>query len=277
MLYVLPCPSVSFFNSTHSNLSQDACLEAVKTATLGLSYHYLVGNHDLYCFSRTEIHQRYPNMQTRAYYSTSLVRQKFRLIFLDTYDISCICPTNENNEQRALKYLFDNNSNIKCKEDLKGGDWLNGVPEDMSRFVPFNGGISKEQLEWLNDELNSALECSELVILISHVPLAHQAGASCNTVFNLDEVSEIIHREDTPVVAVISGHDHSGDYFYDKSTDIHHIIPCSPLECAKEEVAFTLMELGHRDKGYIELKSEGKLPERKWPDRLIFSRGVVGI
>ena len=87
---------------------QNACLQEVRMATLGLPYHYLVGNHDLYCFSRDEIHQKYPNMQTKTFYSMSLKQQKFRVIFLDTYDISCISPTSEANKQRALKYLFDN-------------------------------------------------------------------------------------------------------------------------------------------------------------------------
>merc|ERR1711871_488849 len=112
--------------------------------------------------------------------------QKFRLIFIDTYDISCISPTNEVNEKRALKYIFDNNDNINCKEDLLEGDWLIGIPNEKARFVPFNGGISKEQLEWLNKELDLAVECSELVIIFSHVPMDAKAGSACNTIFNVE-------------------------------------------------------------------------------------------
>ena len=175
-----------------------------------------------------------------------------------------------------MKYLFDNNHNINTTEDLSGGDWLIGLSDDKARFVPYNGGISREQLDWLEGELDSAAKCSEVVILFSHVPLVTQVGAACNTVFNSEEASMVIHREGTPVIAVLSGHDHSGDYFYDRITDVHHIIPCSPLECAAGEVAFMLMELGHRDRGYIELKSEGKLPERKWPEKLMFNADRCG-
>ncbi len=51
-----------------------------------------------------------------------------------------------------------------------------GLQGDSRRFVPYNGGLGRAQLEWLDQELHEATVASERVVISSHILLDPRAG-----------------------------------------------------------------------------------------------------
>ena len=72
----------------------------------------------------------------------------------------------------------------------------------------YNGGISKKQLAWLKQELETAQEEDERVIVCSHHPLYAAPGL---TALNDLEILEVLSAYPC-VKAGISGHHHPGDF-----------------------------------------------------------------
>ncbi|HEX7260449.1 MAG TPA: metallophosphoesterase [Luteolibacter sp.] len=80
--------------------------------------------------------------------------------------------------------------------------------EKVAAASKWNGGLSKDQLAWLDAELSAADLAGEPVIVCGHHPLlpkAHQA-------WNADEVTGVIDRHPC-VRAYFNGHHHAGDEF----------------------------------------------------------------
>lgn len=72
----------------------------------------------------------------------------------------------------------------------------------------YNGGISRKQLDWLRQELESAEKKKEKVIIFSHHPLYAAPGL---TALNDLEILEVLSSFSC-VKAGISGHHHPGDF-----------------------------------------------------------------
>ncbi|MDR2533195.1 MAG: metallophosphoesterase [Tannerellaceae bacterium] len=94
---------------------------------------------------------------------------------------------------------------------------LAGEHEDMMRQIresgrkngePYNGGVSKKQLKWLEDELASASSADEKVIVFSHHPIYAAPGL---TALNDRDILAVLSASSC-VKAVISGHHHPGDF-----------------------------------------------------------------
>ena len=131
----------------------------------GPVYH-MIGNHCLYNLPRDKLLPllRIPGHDGRAYFDFSPIPE-YRFVILDGYDISAIgWPEDHPNTLKALKVLQERNPN----SDKNSPNGLVGLER---RFLKFNGGVGKEQLEWLDHVLQEATELNQNVLVCFHLPL----------------------------------------------------------------------------------------------------------
>ena len=214
-------------------MNQEKCIDDVLQASSGASYEmlYCFGNHCHYSFSRKELFLKLsPRFllsegaaEVHSESKKSTIDPSFggicspsklfydwspypdwRFISLDCYDISLIGASSEGNKKIAEDLLARNNPN-----DLTiGTGWFNGLSYDMRRWVPYNGGISIEQLNWLKIVLTRSYENNEKVVIFCHQPV-YAPNKPQSLVWNAEEALAVI-REHGNVVMWIAGHDHGG-------------------------------------------------------------------
>ena len=133
--------------------------------------YFCFGNHCHYNFSRELLSEKLcPTglgcSSEKLYYDWSPY-PGFRFISLDGYDVSLIGASSTDNKAAADQWLSDNNPN-----DLSvNGAWFDNLPHNKKRFVPYNGGISNKQVEWLRGKLQKANDDDESVIIYCHQPI----------------------------------------------------------------------------------------------------------
>ena len=81
------------------------------------------------------------------------------------------------------------------------------LAEEGRSYAGYNGGISREQMSWLERGLELSRRESENVLIFSHHPLCGPTGL---TALNDSEIIELISRYGDTVKAVIGGHHHAG-------------------------------------------------------------------
>ena len=171
---------------------------------------HLIGNHELYNFTRQELREilgTNPPPELTSWYSFS-PHPTLRCVVLDPYDLNTI----DNKEQteahkEGFKYLEEQN-----KTDLRGRgtvNWLEGLQGKQKRFIPFNGGLRGAQLEWLAQTLQRADDAGERVIVMSHVPMCPRGAKDVCLLWNYEKILELMHAHPC-VVACFAGHDHDG-------------------------------------------------------------------
>jgi manganese-dependent ADP-ribose/CDP-alcohol diphosphatase len=261
-------------------------VQRVQQASLCKTWHNIIGNHELYNFTRCELRQ-YLNTNNGGdtdYYCFSPL-DGWRFIVLDAYDVAVIGVDKQSATfQRAYDLLKANNTN----DVLSNVDWVAGLDGEQRRFLPYNGALGAQQLEWLAQTLDAADRNQERVMIFSHIPLhicctkvcvngsvsesvsacvGADAGRQFDTlIWNKDEVLDIIYQHQC-VVAVLAGHDHQGGFGQDQH-GITHIVPPAPLECEPGLDAFGIMHI-YRDRA--EFVGYGKVQSTTIPFRPIAS------
>jgi manganese-dependent ADP-ribose/CDP-alcohol diphosphatase len=139
---------------TKAESNTKECLEDFLDVASGCSssIHYCYGNHDFYCFEREELltylNKGEETHRNKLYYHFTPA-PGWRFIILDGYDISIIGASSVENKLLAEEILKKNNPN-----DLSAsGGWFTNLGPAQMRYVPYNGGISREQLIWLENIL----------------------------------------------------------------------------------------------------------------------------
>ncbi|XP_061355241.1 manganese-dependent ADP-ribose/CDP-alcohol diphosphatase-like [Gastrolobium bilobum] len=196
----------------------------------GPVYH-MIGNHCLYNLPRSTLLPllKIQTLDCRAYYDFSLVAE-YRFVVLDAYDISAIgWPQDHPRTVEALKLLREKNPN----EDKNSPTNLEGTER---RFLMFNGGVGKEQMEWFDCVLKEATKLKQKVVVCCHLPLDPGAATEEALLWNYEEVMNLIHRY-TCVKVCLAGHDHKGGYSVD-SHGVHHRVLEAALECPPGTDAF---------------------------------------
>lgn len=165
---------------------------------------HTIGNHEYYNFNRDELRERLlyniqsiePNADNLSY--RVKIHDKINIIHIDTYDLTSI----ENSRSESHKNHI--------RRDSKQKFW--------------NGGVSKEQLIWLEKELELFQERQEMVIIIGHCCIHQDATneENKNMVWNHEEVLELLGKYKNTVVAYFAGHHHSGGFCTDLF-GIHHV------------------------------------------------------
>lgn len=185
---------------------------------------HMIGNHCLYNLPRKDLLPllRIPGHHGHAYFDFSPIPE-YRFVILDAYDISAIgWPEDHPNTLKALKVLEEKNPN----SDKNSPNGLVGLER---RFLKFNGGVGKEQLEWLDNVLQEATKLNQNVIVCCHLPLDPGASSFAALLWNYDEVMDMIHRYSC-VKVCMGGHDHKGGQSVD-SHGVHHRVLEAALEC----------------------------------------------
>ena len=204
---------------------------------------HIIGNHDLYNFTRSELDARLNTKRDgRTWYSFKPVPDSpLRVIVLDSYDVSTIEGSTEERTTQAKIFLQKHNHN-----DITtvGVDWSAGLVGRERRFQPYGGMVGDQQLSWLRNTLVTAAGEGEVVVVLLHTPLCPGAANNLCLLWNYQDVLDII-KETGCVIAVFAGHDHEGGYLVQEG--VHHFTLPSPLLCRGEDLAFATVEvLGDR-------------------------------
>ena len=230
---------------------------------------HLIGNHELYKFTRKELThgventgftcscppplQHIADKRDSIYYSFP-IRSGWKALVLDPYDMSVMT----NGGGRIGHELTLQNGGIHAEYTsmcqsrnpnniLDGGNFFHELSGLESRWVPFNGGVGKEQLAWIETVLDSAHKAGERVVVFCHIilhPLA-TPNKDCHTLlWNYDEVLALFAKHPC-VKIVLAGHAHHEGYHKCEETGIHHITLASPLEAPDDlvESTYGLLEL----------------------------------
>ena len=234
---------------------------------------HLIGNHELYKFTRTELttevedtgfscaspHNIVPDKRNCIYYTFKLSdTSPWRAVVLDPYEQSVM--TNGGGrigheltlENGGIHKDFTNLCQSHNPNDiLHAANFFAGISGVESRWCPFNGGVSDEQLMWLEQVLADSVKKSEKVMLFTHVILHPEATpkGNCHTLlWNYDAVLALLGTHKC-VRMVFAGHAHSEGYHYCESSGVHHISLASPLEAPEDLVksTFATLEIADND------------------------------
>ncbi|XP_069510593.1 manganese-dependent ADP-ribose/CDP-alcohol diphosphatase-like isoform X2 [Ambystoma mexicanum] len=236
-------------------------------------FHHVWGNHELYNFNRDYlIHSKLntkvledtsalcsstsptcsPNnsdpMQFYAYHFSPF--PKFRFIIVDTYDLSILgLDRTSRKYQQSWDFLMQDD-NPENANDLKD--------RCEEYCLEFNGGFSKEQLEWLNEVLTFADQNKEKVVIAGHVPIHPGAKHGHCLAWNYTAILSVLHAH-ACVVCYIAGHDHSGGYCVDDK-GIHHLTLEGVIETPPGSHAFATVYM--YDNKMI-IHGRGRTPSRE--------------
>jgi manganese-dependent ADP-ribose/CDP-alcohol diphosphatase len=153
-----------------------------------LKTYHVSGNHDYSVDPRYK--RQLPVLQPsqKGYYS--FVYNKFRFIFLNGNEISTYISANKAKINRANEYL----TRLKNEGETNALDW--------------NGGISSEQLEWLDNQINEASVNNEKILLFCHFPVIPE---NVHNLLNYKDVLQILEKHQN-IIAWFNGHNHEGNY-----------------------------------------------------------------
>ncbi|MDR1097465.1 MAG: metallophosphoesterase [Tannerella sp.] len=197
---------------TEENL--DAVL--LRLAKLESKVYNTSGNHDYGGITDNGALYRRLGMPA-AYYS--FLREGWRFVMLNTNEVASYANVAGTPLAGELEELM---------EQIRKTGRKNGAD--------YNGGISKKQLEWLKNELETAERKKEKVIVFSHHPLYAAPGL---TALNDREILAVLAAYPC-VKAGISGHHHPGDFGFYK--DIPFITTEGMIETEKEN-AYAIVEI----------------------------------
>jgi calcineurin-like phosphoesterase family protein len=200
----------------------------------GFPFHHVLGNHD---FKVAPEHKSsvLPMLNLRnGYYS--MVRNNYRFIVLDGTEVSNYRYADSSRAAQADKimelYAKDNRPQAK----------------------PWNGGMSNQQLNWLQQQLDSCTTLKQNAIIMCHFPVSPAGDAN---LWNDKEVVDLISKYDV-VKLFINGHHHPGNY---TETNGIPFVTMHALVSTQQTTSFGYLNLFDRK---IELIGFGRELSRTW-------------
>ncbi|KAF4655338.1 hypothetical protein FOL47_009476 [Perkinsus chesapeaki] len=228
----------------------------------------MVGNHELYCFTRSALSEpqvfppshlpysltrpetlpdsEYPTCDPSTFYFSFVACPGWRVVILDPYDLSVM---REGGGRHGIELLkgngLDPEGTALCQSHNPNDigiqkDFFQGLQGLDSRWVPFNGGFGKEQIAWLRNLLKGCHESNTNVIICSHVVIHPDAtfDSNCRTLaWNYDDVLNAMYEYPCTKL-VLCGHLHREVYHCDDH-GIHHLSLPSPMEWDADKCAIT--------------------------------------
>ena len=200
---------------------------------------------------------RYQCSPTRMYYKQE-VTPKLILITLDCFEVSIDGALTSHHRDLAHHLINSNNPNVSS-----GQNWLEGLTEDKKKFVPYNGGVTDHQKQWLRDTLDVAKSKNQRAIVFCHAPLNNKCCRPSAVCWDAEELCDILNNTGV-TLAVFSGHDHDGGYFLDTTTAttlnngsrsgcLRHIVPPAPLEAPEGSPCYGILHVKtHPESGDVE-------------------------
>lgn len=177
--------------------SYDSILPPYRRLNPGIESYHALGNHD-YSIDSVHMPQTLQRLGMPNYYY-SYRRKGFRFIVLDATDYA----------------YFSNPLHRYPAADIDG---YYQSTRDQANHKEWNSAMGPAQIAWLTKELSAAESAKEKVILFSHMPLLPRKDS--HNLWNAEEIVKIIEGS-LSVVAYINGHNHAGNYHFEKG--IHYI------------------------------------------------------
>lgn len=160
------------------------------------SYHVL-GNHDFEVADslKSELFDKL-NLKKRYY---SIENNDWKFLVLDGTDLSFYGAL-DSLKKKETQIMFDR------------------IEKDSLPYAkPYNGGLSKEQFNWIEQELESAKENNQHVGFYCHFPLT---PINNGNLWNTKELLELI-KKNNHVKLFMNGHKHEGAY--DFKNGVHYL------------------------------------------------------
>ena len=196
--------------------------------------HRTLGNHDyaVNVVRLDEIPQRL-GMPSRGYYKVDY--DTWRLIVLNGNEVS----------------LFGTRAGTPLRQQAE--DTLADLQQRQApQAKEWNGGVSQEQLTWLEEQLDEAQRDGQSVLVAGHYPL-YPAGDL--NLWNDIAVIDILERYPT-VVAYFNGHHHDGNYGHQNGI---HYVNFKGMVDTEHENTFAVVEV-YPDR--LEVKGFGREDSR---------------
>lgn len=224
---------------------------------------HCLGNHCLLNLPRARLHHRLgidaaPDAGGAACYTLS-PHAGYRVVVLDSYDVSVAGGSTPANQELAASILAAKNPHNENKNSPEG---LEGLDR---RFVAFGGGMSTAQLAWLDAVLAAADASRERVFVAVHTPVCPSSSPAVCLSWEYEAVLALCAAHPS-CVATLAGHAHGGGYALD-AAGVHHFVFPAVLECPPGEHAFGHIDVlphGFRIRGTGRLESTELLHYRPW-------------
>eukprot|EP00878_Enallax_costatus_P024438 GHUV01026077.1.p1 GENE.GHUV01026077.1~~GHUV01026077.1.p1 ORF type:complete len:148 (+),score=24.68 GHUV01026077.1:202-645(+) len=120
--------------------------------------------------------------------------------------------------------------------------WLAAHPiEQYVNAEPWNGGITEQQMAWLQRQLDAALQQHQHVIIACHHPLAPGSAPDQYLAWGNDAIMQELERHRSLVKLVLCGHYHPGGYV--ERNGVHYVVFEGILEAPPDSNAYGVVEL----------------------------------
>lgn len=205
-----------------------ACFDALERPVL-----HCIGNHCLYNAPRHVLNSKLgidahkeaaavPGKHSYFTFKPPNCTPQYKIVVLDGFDVSILgWPEGHPHHEQAREILEQKNPN----DDKNSNRGLQGMEK---RFVKFGGGISDEQLAWLESELKAARAAGERVIVCCHQCIHPETAVATCMLYNYDVVLRVLQQYPDVVSATLAGHAHMDGYHLDEF-GIHHRCANSPV------------------------------------------------
>ena len=222
-------------------------MDALRDANAMSEWRFVLGNHDFFNFTREELYAMDAFMprsiakecNPMKMYYTQEVASNLLLVTLDCYEISLDGAISPDYKVDAENMIKRNNPNV-----ASGKNWLEGLDEDKKKYVPYNGGVTEDQKEWLKSVLAASRSSGQKVVVFSHAPFNLKCARPSALCWSAEEVGGIL-RGSGNVLAVFSGHDHDGGYYREEGEGgIRHVVLPAPLEAPEGSPCWGVLHVG---------------------------------
>ena len=180
----------------HKPRSQEAFDEVFgELSRCNAPMYHAIGNHELYNFDWGELRQRlnigrsHKVSEGSDFYFSWSPHPRWRFIMLNPYCISLMQSPSSEGYQEAVRLMKEHNPN-----DVLSGqvNYFAGMTGPQMRYVPFNGGLGRTQLEWFKQELKAAVANGDRVVVMSHVPLDPDSCSHKTIVYEVSDHNDAV-------------------------------------------------------------------------------------
>jgi len=203
---------------------------------------HLIGNHCLATGRKTLMNRL--NIPEPGYFTRQLPHD-WCLVVLDTTELS-----------GKSDYPSDSWQYKEAREYEKA----HPLSEEEPQMSPWNGGISKTQMKWFKNELETATAAGKKVIVACHHQFGFGAARKTHMSWNWKEVQSIC-LESPSFCLVLAGHDHIGGYAEIAPSGKKYAVTVEGLlEAPTASNAYAILKVfGDR----IEIEGKGTVTSRK--------------
>ena len=163
----------------------------------GLMCYHSIGNHELYNFNWDQLKQKL-NVESKhqisvqdKFYFAIIPIDGWKVIQLNPYEHTLMQDHDLPGYKAARDLLKKENINFagfigEFEPEApeieswtgKQVNYFADMPDEKLYYCPFNGGMSRAQLDWLKDELAESFEKKEKVIVTTHIPITAESSCS---------------------------------------------------------------------------------------------------